>query len=79
MGRGQVVRQRVLVSLFGGSSPSVPDPFLSKKPKVYSRVSLRTKAMKHGAICLTQACRTKNLFLLIRTSLVLSSSSSPSH
>ena len=25
MGRGQVVRQRVLVPLFGGSNPSVPE------------------------------------------------------
>lgn len=25
MGRGQVVRQRVLVPLLGGSNPSVPD------------------------------------------------------
>jgi hypothetical protein len=25
MGRGQVVRQQVLILLFGGSNPSVPD------------------------------------------------------
>lgn len=46
MGRGQVVRQRVLVSLFGGSSPSVPDPFLSASTKQVNYLSLLWKKLE---------------------------------
>ena len=41
MGRGQVVRQRVLVPLLGGSNPSVPDCFWWNKR--WNHIVLRTR------------------------------------